>query len=579
MDNIAEINNVPFPYAVVDENKNILSINDCFDEEFVPGDGKVINLKITDLYEGYNIGLKKQTAIIRGKCYQIFTSKTEDVYNVFFIESLCSNDEVCNANKIMLGLIMVDNYIEVQESTEEVRQPYLVAVIDRKIVDFFTNLGGVVRKFEKDKYLFVLNEDKLEHLKETKCQILESIGKIDMGNIPVTLSIGIGLGNDNRNLGLTMDYARGALDLALGRGGNQVVIKEDEDKYQFIGGDGREVSSNSKVRARVKAYGLVELIQSASDVMIMGHKNPDLDCLGAAAGVFAIAHFFDKKCSIVLNKVTSSIKSLYDRLLEDSKYDGAFINNEDALRTIKKRTLLIVLDTHKPSYCECTELLSKAKKIVVFDHHRKSTEFINNADLTYHEAFASSTCELVTEMFMYMNKAIKMTKTETEGLLAGITVDTKNFAFKTGIKTFEAAAYLKRNGADTIEVRRLFQNTLDEYVAKAEVVSKAEVFRGNMAMSALYKEVDCPVVLIAQAADEMLNIAGIEVSYVLCKYDGKVCISARSLGNINVQKLMEILGGGGHQTGAAAQLDVDTIEDGVEILKKTIDEYMQEGNK
>lgn len=577
MESITGINDIPFPAVVIDCDIKILSHNFLFKNTFFNDKDETPHL-LTDIFEEFKLEMGVQNTIINEKCYQIYTSKKEELYNVFFVEVISATTELAISGKVMVGLIMIDNYAEVQESIEDVRHPYLVAVIERKIGEYFNDLGGIVRKFENDKYVFVLCQNKLEQLKENKFSIIDIIGKIDMSNIPVTLSIGIGLTRDNNCLNESMEYARGALDLALGRGGNQVVIKEDEDNYQFIGGDGREVSSNSKVRARVKAYGLVELIQSASDVIIMGHKNPDLDCLGAASGVYAISYVLGIKCKIVLNEVTNSVKALYDRLMEDPKYENAFITGEEAIKSIKRRTLLIIVDTHKPSICESPELIEKAKKRVVFDHHRKGKEFVENVDLTYHEAFASSTCELITEMLMYVDKSVKLTKTEAEGLLAGITVDTKNFAFKTGIKTFEAAAYLKRYGADTIEVRRLFQNTLEDYTAKAEIVSSAKIYKDNMAIAVLNREVGCPVALIAQAADEMLNIAGIEVSYVLCKYNAQVFISARSLGKLNVQKLMEKLGGGGHQTGAAAQLEGVSVEEAIEILKKTIDEFMQEVN-
>ena len=309
----------------------------------------------------------------------------------------------------------------------------------------------------------------------------------------------------------------------------------------------------------------------------MGHKNPDLDSLGSAAGIFAIANFYDKKCHIVLNQVTSSVKALYERLCDDGRYENVFVDSTEAQKIVKRRTLLIVVDTHRPVLTECPELLEKAKSIVMIDHHRKSTDAIDNCALVYHEAYASSTCEMVTEMLMHI-KGIRLSKTEIEGLLAGITIDTKNFAFKTGIKTFEAAAYLKKNGADTISVRRLYKNSFDEYLARSEIIRTAEIIHENMAISVLDEEVyvDNPIQLIAQAADELLSIQDIEVSYVLCEFGGKVNISARSLGKLNVQKLMEKLGGGGHQSGAAAQLENVTIDEAIEILKEKIDEYLEE---
>jgi len=563
-----EIIYYPFACAVIDENGDIIRTNSRFEDNIAPKDSSK-RLNMEDIIAGYKPDFGQIKAVINGSMYTVATCPSaNNESRVIFAKS--DND----GSGVLLGLALVDNYAEVQESIEETRHPHLVAVIDRKINDYFNALGGVIRKYESDKYLFILAMDKLDSLKESKFEIMDILGKIDMGNIPVTLSIGIGF--NGASLNQSMEYARGALDLALGRGGNQVVIKESEEQYTFIGGDGNEVSQNSRVKARVKASGLVELIMSAPDVMLMGHKNPDLDSLGSAAGVFAIASFYGKPCHIVLNRVTTGISPLYNRLMEDSKYKDAFIDGEAALKAIKRKTLLIVLDTCRQSICECSELVDKAKKLVVFDHHRKSRDHIENYALTYHDPGASSTSELVTEMMMYMNKGIKLTKTEAEGLLAGITVDTKNFAFKTGVKTFEAAAYLKRNGADTISVRRLFQSSFEDYAAKAEVVKNAKIFNDNMAISVLKKPVENPVVLIAQAADEMLSIEGIEVSYVLYAAGDNVHISARSLGKINVQKLMEKLGGGGHQTGAAANLSNIDIKSAVKLLKETIEEYLKE---
>ncbi len=565
-----EIIYYPFACAVVDETGAILRTNTAFEENILPKNGKKSNLNITDIIEDYKSEPGRLDAEINGDDYLVYICPSDDGdKKVMFIRDVSKGDGV------LLGIALVDNYAEVQESIEESRYPHLVAVIDRKINDYFNGIGGVVRKYENDKYLFILPKAMLDTLKENKFDIMEILGKIDMGNIPVTLSIGIGINGDTLNQ--SMEFARGALDLALGRGGNQVVIKESEEQYTFIGGDGTEVAQNSRVKARVKAFGLVELILSAPDVMIMGHRNPDLDALGSAAGIYAIVNFFGKPCHIVLNRVTTSISPLYNRLIEDNKYKDAFIDCETALKSIKKKTLVIVLDTSRKNLCECSELVDKAKKLVVFDHHRKSKDYIEGYALTYHDPGASSTAELVTEMLMYMNKGIKLTKTEAEGLLAGITVDTKNYAFKTGVKTFEAAAFLKRSGADTIAVRRLFQSSFEDYIAKAEVVKNAKIFNDNMAISILKKKVENPVVLIAQAADEMLSIEGIEVSYVLCEVEGKVLISARSLGTVNVQKLMEKLGGGGHQTGAAAQLKDMDINSAVKLLKETITEYLNEG--
>lgn len=564
-----EIIYFPFPCAVLDSSGNIIRTNRLFDENIAPKELTEKNPNLKELVPDCTFEVGKSEVELNSVKFEMFLCPTGNGESkvIFKRDASCCSD-------VAIGILLVDNYNEVQESIDESRHPHLVAVIDRKINDYFGCVGAVVRKYENDKYLIIISVDKLEEIKENKFDLMETIEKIDMGNIPVTLSIGIGMSGNG--LSQSMEFARGALDLALGRGGNQVVIKESSEQFTYIGGDGREVAQNSRVKARVKAYGLVELILSAADVVLMGHKNPDLDSLGSATGVYAIASFFGKPCHIVLNQVTPAISPLYNRLMEDPKYKNAFVDSETALKYVKKKTLVIVLDTNRKSMCECGELLDKTKKIVVFDHHRKSKDNISNYSLTYHDPGASSTSELVTEMMMYMNKGMKLTKTEAEGLLAGITVDTKNFAFKTGVKTFEASAYLKRSGADTIAVRRLFQSTLEDYIAKADVVKKARIIHDNMAISVLDRPVDNPVVLIAQAADEMLNIEGIEVSYVLFQNGIDTLISARSLGGVNVQKLMEKLGGGGHQTGAAAQLSNITVKDAEKLLEETIEEYIKE---
>lgn len=564
---------IPFPCVKLDEKLNIVDFNSVYKNW-----NENINKTnaIFDIVPEFDVDRPKQFAVVGDKAYDLYTTHCEDFFYVIFVENPYLNGEGCLQSNILVGILLVDNSIEIQETMDEIRFPHFSAIIERKINDYFNNMGGLVRKFESGKYLFVLNKEMLKKLREDKFSIVEQIAKIEMGNdVPATLSIGIGM--NGKTVNEDMAFARGALDLALGRGGNQIVIKESEDTYQFVGGDGQEVSQNSRVRARVKAYGLVELILSASDVIIMGHKNPDLDSLGSAAGIFAIANFYDKKCHIVLNNVTSGIKALYERLCDDGRYENVFINSEEAQKIIKRRTLLVVVDTHRPFLTECPELLNVARSIVMIDHHRKATGAIDNCALIYHEAYASSACEMVTEMLMYI-KGIRLSRTEIEGLLAGITVDTKNFAFKTGIKTFEAAAYLKKNGADTISVRRLFKNSFDEYLARSEIIRTAEIIYGNMAISSLDEsiQVDNPTVLIAQAADELLNIQGIEVSYVLCHYGNQINISARSLGKVNVQKLMEKLGGGGHQAGAAAQIEGVTMDEAVSLLKEKIEEYIEE---
>jgi len=570
-----------FPHLIIDSSLNIIQSNQKFDSEFSIKENKKANLKISDLIQDYNAEIKEQKAVIRAKCYKVFTtpvdtnSKDLMYYNVFLILNECGSDNGCALNKSAVGLIFIDNYTDVLDDVEDVKHPLLTALIDRKINSMAYNIGGIVKKFEKDKYIFIFAQDKLNHLKESKFPILDRIREIDMGNkLPVTLSIGIGI--NGKTLNQSMEYARAAIDLALSRGGDQVLIK-DIDNYSFFGGNSAELNINTRVRARVKAFALTDLIQECSNVIIMGHKNSDMDCIGSEIGVYKIVNSLDKECNIVLNKVTTSISEFYNRIVNETDYaEKAFINSDEALKKIKENTLLIVVDTYKQSICEFPELIDKAPKIVVFDHHRKSTEFIKNAVLTYHEPYASSTCELITEMFLYMNKDISLLNVEADGLLAGITVDTKNFAFKTGTKTFEAAAYLKRKGADTIRVKMLFQNSIEYYALRSKVIEGMEPFNRNMAIAVSESNVENPTLLAAQVSDELLNIKGIEASFVLCQNEDRINISARSLGKINVQLIMEKMGGGGHQTVSAAQITELDINTAIASLKSAINEYLQE---
>ncbi len=559
--------NIPFSALKIAPDGIFVSYNVVFEKNILPYLEEKTNIK--DIIEDFAFNKEEQQVIINQKGYNIFVRKNEQNYDLFFSEI-----KMLDKYKTTVGLLVIDNYDEVLDSLEEFRHPLILAIVDRKIKKMARDLGGVVKNFEKDKYILILSQESLEELKESKFDILDSIREIDMGNtIPVTLSIGIG--KNGENLDENMEFARVSLDLALSRGGDQVIIKDGEN-YQFFGGHTKEGNRNSRVRARVKAYALTELIEDSSNVIIMGHRYTDLDCMGAGIGVYSIVSALDKNCKIVLNDVTSSVSYLYDRVIKDEKYKDVFISSEEALKLVNRKTLLIIVDVYKQGLCECPELVDRVKKIVIFDHHRKGTDYIENAVLTYHEPYASSTCELITEMLMYINKNIPIKQVEADSILAGIIIDTKNFAFKTGIKTFEAAAFLKKKGADTIRVKKLFKNSIDCYNARANVVSNMKLYRENMAISILEDEIDNPLLVVAQACDELLNIDNINASFVLCKINNNISISARSFGEINVQIIMEKLGGGGHQSISATQIKDVTIEEAVNMLKGAIDEYFKE---
>ena len=567
--------NIPFPGVRVNNDLDITQYNQYF-QKWIDSAPELNNIK--KLVPDYKQGLYKQTLPVGEEYYDIYSVDEKDCTSIVFVQNRNIDAQGHVASNVLICLLLLDNYAEVEENTDELRLPHLFAVIERKVNDYVNTLGGIVRKFERDKFLIVLNADLLEELKNTHFPIVDQISSIEMGNIPVTVSLGIGY--NGNTISEDMLFARSALDLALSRGGNQIVIKKSDDQYEYFGGDGKEVIKNSRVRGRVKAYGFTELILSSSDVMVMGHKNPDLDSLGSASGVFSIANFYGKTCHIVLNEVTSAVKPLYDKLSNDSRYGDAFITSGEALSLLKRKTLVVVVDTHRTMLTECPELLEKTDRIVLFDHHRKCADSIENYVLSYHEAYASSAAELITEMIMY-TKGVKPTKDELDGLLAGMTVDTKNFAFKTGVKTFEAASYLKKLGADSVAVRRLFKTGFDDYLARTEIVRGAEIKFDNMAFSVLERETENPVVLIAMAADELLSIEGIEAGFVFYddKEQKKVCISARSLGGINVQKLMEKLGGGGHQMGAAVQIPDISLDEAKKLLDEKIIEYIEETKK
>lgn len=568
---------IPFPYAIV-QDKKIVFASDKFKEKFDFN----LNKNITETIKEYEVGVRRQNVTILEKYYTLYSTLVNYKGNselIYFVElSYEIPQEFNNVEPIIVSLVFIDNFEEVIETVEEIRRPLLIALIDRKLNTLSQQVGGIVKKFEKDKYIFIFTQDKLNYLKDRKFDILDQIREIDMGNkMPVTLSMGIGISKNN--LSQSMEYARVAIDLALGRGGDQVLIK-DSLHYIFFGGKAKEVGNNTRVRARVKAYALSELIEEASDVIIMGHRNTDLDCLGSGVGVHTIVKESGKNSKIVLNNITTNVFVLYERLMKEKDYKtNVFISSEKALEIINEGTLLIIVDSHRPSIMECPELLLKASKIVVFDHHRKSTEFVDSPVLTYHEPYASSTAELITEMLLYTKNEVKLLPVEADALLSGITLDTKNFAFKTGAKTFEAAAYLRRNGADSIRVKMLFQNNMDSYKAKATTVNSAKMFNDNMAISVCPKDIENPSLIAAQAADELLNIYGVVASFVLCEEEDKIIISARSLGSVNVQVIMEKLGGGGHQTVSGAQLFNITLEESVEKLKEAINKYIQEATK
>lgn len=477
--------------------------------------------------------------------------------------------------RMVVALIQVDNYDEVMQTTEEAVRPMLVAEIDQRLNLWASRVNGLMRKYSKDKFIVVFEKQHLATLESRKFDFLDEIREISLGNkLPLTLSIGVG--TEGENPLKSCEFANGAKDLALGRGGDQAVIKKNE-KISFYGGKTKAVEKRTKVKARVISHALKQLIEQSENVIVMGHKNSDLDAFGSAIGIYRAAKNLKKEAFIVLNGPNPSIKVLMNRIMQREDYRKAIISCEDAKLRIANNSLLVVVDTHRPSFTECPELLKMTDNIVVIDHHRRGTEYIENTVLNYHETYVSSTSELVTEVLFYMDDKVNVDQIEAEALLAGIAVDTKNFTFKTGVRTFEAASILRRAGADTTVVKQLFQDDLETILARADVIKDAKIIRETVAISTC-KNVKNIQLIAAQAADELLNIRGITASFVLgMKEDGLIFISGRSMGDINVQVILEKLGGGGHLTVAGAQLEGYTMEEGIKQVIKVIEEYFEEG--
>ena len=489
-------------------------------------------------------------------------------------ESLKENEE----QKLVSALVYIDNYEEALDSIEEVKRSLLIALVDRKVNKYFGNADGIVKKIEKDKYFVVFKKKYLESLEEDRFSLIEDVKSIKIGNeMAITLSIGVG--NSNKTYTQSYEYTRAAIDLALGRGGDQAVVKSS-DKIAYYGGKTQQVEKMTRVKARVKAQALREIFEGKEQIIVMGHAISDVDALGAAIGIYRAASVLGKRAYIVLNEISSSLRPVKELFNEENGYsEKLFITSDEAIELADKNTAVVVVDTNKPSYTECPQLLSMVKTIVVFDHHRQGAEVIDGAVLSYIEPYASSTCEMISEVLQYFSEDIKLEAVEADTLYAGILIDTNNFMTKTGVRTFEAAAYLKRSGADVIRVRKVLRNDMAAYKARAEAVRLAEVYRGNYAISICAgDDLESPTIAGAQAANELLNIIGIKASFILTDYMGKIYISSRSIDEVNVQIIMERLGGGGHLNVAGAQLEDMTLEEAKEKLKQTLDEMIEEGD-
>ena len=478
--------------------------------------------------------------------------------------------------KLVLALIYIDNYEEALESVEEARRSLLTALIDRKISKYFSDYDGIVRKLEKDKYFLVLSKTSLAKLRESRFDILEEVKTVNIGNsMPITISIGIGLGASSFRQ--NNEYARIAIEMALGRGGDQAVVK-DGTAITYWGGKSLQMEKNTRVKARMKAQALKEFITTKDTVVVMGHKITDVDALGAAIGIYRAAKTLGKEVHIVVNDPTTSIRPLMEAFLDNPEYENEmFVDSSRAKELVDNNTVVVVVDTNKPGYTECQDLLYLTRTVVVLDHHRRGNEIIENAVLSYVEPYASSTCEMVSEILQYFSEELRLRCSEADCLYAGIVIDTNNFTTRTGVRTFEAAAFLRRNGADITRVRKMLRDNIDSYKAKAEAVRTAEIYRDYFAIAQCPSSgLESPTVVGAQAANELLNIAGVKASFVLTSFNDEIYISARAIDEVNVQVMMEELGGGGHLNIAGAQVQVSEEETRT-MLKEIIDRFMENG--
>ena len=590
------------PYAIALEDGRILWANDSFNA-LMSGQKKekTLNRMIPELHPGVfpkeDMEHVELEVTYRDRDYQAELrrvnlegfSEKEELLQIpeekeFFVAISLKDVTELNAyirenedQRMIAGLIYIDNYDEVMESVEEVRQSLLVALIDRKINKYIGDVDGIVKKMEKDKYFVVIRKESYKKIKEDKFSILEEVKQVNIGNArSATLSIGLGL--NTATYALSYQYARVAIDLALARGGDQAVIK-DCNGITYFGGKKEQTAKNTRVKARVKAEALREFIVTKDQVIVMGHKIADPDSFGACMGIYRAAVSLEKKAHIVINEVTGSVRPLYDEIAESPAYeDDIFLTSEQALDLVSDNTMVIVVDTNKPQMTECPELLKKSKMIAVLDHHRQGSNVIENAVLSYVEPYSSSTCEMVAEVLQYIVDDIRFPSVEADCLYAGIMIDTRNFMNRTGVRTFEAAAFLRRCGADITRVRKMFRDDMASYQAKAEAVRRAEVYRQEFAIAECPSNIDSPTVLAAQAANELLDISGIKASFVLTVYEGKIYMSARSIDEVNVQIIAEKLGGGGHINSAGAQFDHTNIEEAIKALKQTIDTMIEEGD-
>lgn len=563
--------------------KSITNVMPDISTDLFPKMGKDKSLHIVYNDVNYKVKLRNISTEDLFNDMDIIWSEDEKDSNTFIAIYLYDETEITkyirenNEQKTVVGLLYIDNYEEVMESVDEVKRSLLIALVERKITKYLQNIDAIVKKLEKDKFVVIFKKKYMDQLQENKFSVLEEVKTINVGNeIGITLSFGIGL--DAETLLGGYDYARAAIDLALGRGGDQVVVKT-KDNVTYYGGKSVQVEKNTRVKARVKAHALREILEVKDEIYVMGHSIADVDCVGAAIGIYRIAKTLGKKAYIVIDTINTSLRPIMDRIKQDPEYgDNVFISSEKALEMAENNSALVVVDVNRASYTECPELIQKIKTVIVLDHHRQTGEAIEKAVLSYVEPFASSACEMVAEILQYIDDNLRLKPGEADAMYAGMVIDTDNFQSKTGVRTFEAAAYLRRNGADIIKIRKALRTDMGEYQARADAIKNAEIFCNSFVITECKSQgLESPTIVGAQVANELLDIVGVKASFVLTNYNNKIYISARSIDEVNVQVIMEKFGGGGHMGMAGAQIEGHTMEQAKKIVKIKVSEMLENG--
>jgi c-di-AMP phosphodiesterase-like protein len=588
---------LPIPYALLDDAGIVMWMNGCM--EGIVGKSKGYGLKIHNVFSELTSDTfpKKDKTV---ECHiasgdrdyrvemkwvalkSVEESGLIDAEDAHFISLQMFDETEMNRCKEQLrndafvaGLVYIDNYEEAFEGLEDARRSLFLGLVDKRVNKYFSPGASIVRKLEKDKYLVVFTHQFLEKLVADKFSILEDVKNINIGE-EKNITISVGIGTDGEDYARNFDMARSAMDLALGRGGDQAVLKAGS-KVTYFGGKSQMNEKNDRVKVRVKAQALRRVMENNDSFIIMGHRIADIDCIGSGIGIYTMARKMKKDVHIVLNEVTSTVEPFVKRFMKNEDYpDDMFYTSQEALDNVTPATVLIVVDVNKPEMTECPELLSICRTKIVFDHHRQTSEPITDTFMSYVDSSASSASEMVTEMLTYINEGSKLRGVEADALYAGIVIDTDGFNSKSGPRTFEVAAYLRRNGADVSRVRKLLRSDMREYQAIAAAVNRAEVYRDSFAITVFMGEgLKSPTIGGAKTANDLLDIRGIKASFVVTEYEGRIFASARSIDEVNVQLVMEKIGGGGHMTVAGAQLTNMTVNEAVNLIKTTLDEMLE----